>query len=62
MTGTVEPVLSVDGLRIEFGGRSVVEDLSFSVDAGETVAVVGECTGELSAGNGSGGEGDGGGG
>ena len=34
MTGTVEPVLSVDGLRIEFAGRSVVEDLSFTVDAG----------------------------
>lgn len=42
MTGTVEPVLSVEGLRIEFAGRSVVEDLEFSVDAGETVAVVGE--------------------
>ena len=42
MTGIVEPVLAVDGLRIEFGGRSVVEDLEFTVDAGETVAVVGE--------------------
>jgi peptide/nickel transport system ATP-binding protein len=42
MTGTLEPVLSVEGLRIEFAGRSVVEDLSFTVDAGETVAVVGE--------------------
>ena len=42
MTAPMEPVLAVEGLRIEFGGRRVVEDLGFTVDAGETVAVVGE--------------------
>ncbi|EWY40992.1 glutathione ABC transporter ATP-binding protein [Skermanella stibiiresistens SB22] len=36
------PVLSVEDLRIDFAGRSVVQDLGFTVNAGETVAVVGE--------------------
>ena len=36
------PLLSVEGLSVEFGATRVVDDLSFSVEAGKTVAVVGE--------------------
>ncbi len=35
-------VLSVAGLGISIGGRSLVRDVSFTVDAGETLAIVGE--------------------
>ncbi len=35
------PVLDVSGLTKGFGGRSVVDDLAFTVDAGEVVALVG---------------------
>ena len=34
--------LEVEGLRIAFAGTPVVEDVSFTVDAGECVAIVGE--------------------
>jgi glutathione transport system ATP-binding protein len=37
-----KPLLSVEGLSVEFGASRVVDDLSFSVEAGKTVAVVGE--------------------
>lgn len=36
------PLLSVEDLSVEFGESRVVDDLSFKVEAGETVAVVGE--------------------
>jgi ABC-type microcin C transport system duplicated ATPase subunit YejF len=32
----------VEGLSVSFGDRSVVQDVSFSVAAGETLALVGE--------------------
>lgn len=34
--------LELRGLRIRFGGRTVVDDVSFTVDRGEVVAIVGE--------------------
>ncbi|MCB5204363.1 ABC transporter ATP-binding protein [Neorhizobium sp. T786] len=37
-----KPLLSVEGLSVEFGSSRVVDDLSFSVEAGKTVAIVGE--------------------
>jgi glutathione transport system ATP-binding protein len=42
MTENSKPLLSVEGLSVEFGASRVVDDLSFSVEAGQTVAVVGE--------------------
>ncbi|SCX24015.1 Glutathione import ATP-binding protein GsiA [Agrobacterium sp. DSM 25558] len=45
MTNAIDkptPLLSVEGLSVEFGSSRVVDDLSFSVAAGKTVAVVGE--------------------
>jgi glutathione transport system ATP-binding protein len=36
------PLLAVNNLSVSFGGRRVVDDLSFKVEAGRTVAVVGE--------------------
>ena len=38
----VPPLLSVEGLTTRFPGAAVVEDLSFTVGAGEIVAMVGE--------------------
>jgi ABC-type glutathione transport system ATPase component len=35
-------LLDVNGLRIAYGGKAVVSELSFSVDAGESVGLVGE--------------------
>jgi len=35
-------ILSIDGLGVSLGGRVLVHDVSFHVDAGETLAVVGE--------------------
>ncbi len=35
-------LLSVEGLTVRFGDRAVVEDVSFSVDRGEVLALVGE--------------------
>src|SRR5260370_14499495 len=44
--GRMTPVLSVTGLSVEFGTAEhpsiVVDDLSFSVKAGRTLAIVGE--------------------
>lgn len=37
-----QPVLAVDGLRIDIGGRPVVDGVSFSIAAGEIVSLVGE--------------------
>jgi glutathione transport system ATP-binding protein len=37
-----KPLLSVEGLSVEFGDSRVVDDLSFTVQPGRTVAVVGE--------------------
>ncbi|WP_446737839.1 ABC transporter ATP-binding protein [Rhizobium sp. CFBP 8752] len=42
MTENSKPLLSVEGLSVEFGASRVVDDLSFTVEAGQTVAVVGE--------------------
>jgi glutathione transport system ATP-binding protein len=42
MTDKTSPLLSVDGLSVRFGDNRVIEDLSFSVEAGRTLAVVGE--------------------
>ena len=42
MTDKTSPLLSVDGLSVRFGDNTVIEDLSFSVEAGRTLAVVGE--------------------
>ncbi len=39
---TIKPLLSVENLSVEFGSSRVVDDLSFTVEAGKTVAVVGE--------------------
>jgi len=39
---SVAPLLEVEGLRVAFSGRRVVDDVSFTVAAGECVAVVGE--------------------
>lgn len=36
------PLLSIEGLRVSFGQRTVVHDLSLSLRAGERVALVGE--------------------
>ncbi len=36
------PLLTIDGLTVRFGSAKVIEDLSFSVHPGRTVAVVGE--------------------
>ncbi len=36
------PLLSVEGLSVEFGAHRVVDDLSFTVASGGTVAIVGE--------------------
>jgi peptide/nickel transport system ATP-binding protein len=36
------PILSVEGLTVRFGGRVVVDDVSFTVSAGEVAALVGE--------------------
>ena len=37
-----KPLLTVEGLSVEFGASRVIDDLSFSVSKGQTVAVVGE--------------------
>jgi ABC-type glutathione transport system ATPase component len=37
-----EPVLTVDGLRKEFGSLVAVDDVSFAVAAGRSMAIVGE--------------------
>ncbi|WP_430249985.1 dipeptide ABC transporter ATP-binding protein [Neorhizobium sp. DAR64860/K0K1] len=42
MTENSKPLLSVERLSVEFGASRVVDDLSFTVEAGQTVAVVGE--------------------
>jgi len=38
----LKPLLSIEGLSVEFGSSRVVDDLSFSVSPGKTVAIVGE--------------------
>ena len=35
------PILSVQGLQVSLGGRIVLDDISFSVSAGQTVAILG---------------------
>ena len=42
MTENSKPLLSVERLSVEFGESRVVDELSFTVEAGQTVAVVGE--------------------
>src|SRR5690606_29680435 len=37
-----KPILTIDGLSVAFGSNRVVDDLSFSVHPGRTLAVVGE--------------------
>ncbi|GLR78748.1 ABC transporter ATP-binding protein (plasmid) [Azospirillum oryzae] len=37
-----QPLLSVEGLSVEFGGQRVIDDLSFRVHPGRTLAIVGE--------------------
>jgi branched-chain amino acid transport system permease protein len=39
--GQAAPVLQVDGLSVRFGGLVAVNDVSFSVAAGETIAIIG---------------------
>jgi glutathione transport system ATP-binding protein len=36
------PILSIVGLSVEFDGNRVIEDLSFTAEAGKTLAIVGE--------------------
>jgi glutathione transport system ATP-binding protein len=36
------PLLSVEGLSVDFGASRVVDDLSFTLAPGKTVAIVGE--------------------
>ncbi|SES40892.1 ABC transporter ATP-binding protein [Rhizobium sp. NFR03] len=38
----IAPLLSIEGLSVAFGTTRAVDDLSFSVKAGDTVAIVGE--------------------
>jgi peptide/nickel transport system ATP-binding protein len=42
VTGTAAPLLVVDDLRVSFGSEPVVDGVSFSLTAGECVAIVGE--------------------
>src|SRR5262249_61595281 len=42
MTISIAPALTVDGLTIDIEGTSVVDRVSFSVAAGEVIALVGE--------------------
>lgn len=42
MSQTTSSLLKVENLSVKFGDNRVVEDLSFTVEAGRTVAVVGE--------------------
>ncbi|MDP1917661.1 MAG: ABC transporter ATP-binding protein [Myxococcales bacterium] len=42
MTDPTQPLLQVRGLMKDYGGRRVVDDVSFDVSAGEAVALVGE--------------------
>ena len=39
---TPQPLLTLDGLTVAFDGKVVVDDLSLSVNPGETLAIVGE--------------------
>ena len=39
---SASPILRVEELSISFGGRAVVEDISFDIAAGETLGLVGE--------------------
>jgi ABC-type glutathione transport system ATPase component len=36
------PVLAVEGLCVDRGGRRVLENISFTVDSGETLGIIGE--------------------
>ena len=40
--GEADPVLAVDGLRKEFGSLVAVDDVSFAIPAGRSLAIVGE--------------------
>ena len=40
-TGVATPVLEVDALTVRFGGLTAVNDVSFSIAKGETVAIIG---------------------
>ena len=40
-SGTVTPVLQVDGLRKVYSGRPVVESVSMTVGSGEVVGLLG---------------------
>jgi oligopeptide transport system ATP-binding protein len=42
MTGSGESLLEVSGLRVEFAGRAVVDDVSFAIAPGEVLGLVGE--------------------
>jgi microcin C transport system ATP-binding protein len=42
MNPSLEPLLEVDNLSVAFGGKLVVENVSFSIRRGETLALVGE--------------------
>ena len=44
-------MLHVKRLSVSFGGRRVVDDVSFSLDRGETLALVGESGSGVAAGN-----------
>jgi glutathione transport system ATP-binding protein len=37
-----DPILSIEGLTVEFGASRVVDNLSYSIEAGRTLAIVGE--------------------
>ncbi|MBO9171766.1 ABC transporter ATP-binding protein [Rhizobium sp. L245/93] len=41
-TNAGPPLISIEGLSVEFGGNRVVDNVSFAVSPGRTVAVVGE--------------------
>ncbi|MET0144360.1 MAG: ABC transporter ATP-binding protein [Ilumatobacteraceae bacterium] len=42
MSDGAGPLLAVDALTVELGGRKVVDDVSFAVDRGERLGIIGE--------------------
>ncbi len=41
MTGTQQPLLQAENVRLTFGGITAISDVSFEVEKGEFFAVIG---------------------